>query len=190
MLRSAAGGITSGSEPTGTGWVLSTTKQTDGQVFLSLSFPATYRFDSELSQAQEEAQREKLQREKLGREKDMLIAEVFSLKQQLEVGGPAASGADFTMCPTCSLSLAVWRLVSSAQRNLLPSRCALRDSSRSQAFSLLPPSLIRRKTPTLQTSVRRSSAWRQSCRTSHRRSPKMRHPWLKSRSSSGTWKPR
>ncbi|XP_053130593.1 unconventional myosin-XVIIIa isoform X13 [Hemicordylus capensis] len=42
------------------------------------------RFDSELSQAHEEAQREKLQREKLGREKDMLIAEVFSLKQQLE----------------------------------------------------------------------------------------------------------
>ncbi|XP_077168399.1 unconventional myosin-XVIIIa isoform X11 [Paroedura picta] len=42
------------------------------------------RFDSELSQAHEEAQREKLQREKLAREKDMLIAEVFSLKQQLE----------------------------------------------------------------------------------------------------------
>lgn len=42
------------------------------------------RFDGELSQAHEEAQREKLQREKLGREKDMLIAEVFSLKQQLE----------------------------------------------------------------------------------------------------------
>uniref|UniRef100_A0A8D0GD31 Unconventional myosin-XVIIIa n=1 Tax=Sphenodon punctatus TaxID=8508 RepID=A0A8D0GD31_SPHPU len=42
------------------------------------------RFDSELSQAHEEAQREKVQREKLGREKDMLISEVFSLKQQLE----------------------------------------------------------------------------------------------------------
>nr|XP_034995625.1 unconventional myosin-XVIIIa isoform X5 [Zootoca vivipara] len=42
------------------------------------------RFDSELSQAHEEAHREKLGREKLGREKDMLIAEVFSLKQQLE----------------------------------------------------------------------------------------------------------
>ncbi|XP_041521789.1 unconventional myosin-XVIIIa isoform X8 [Microtus oregoni] len=42
------------------------------------------RFDSELSQAQEEAQREKLQREKLQREKDMLLAEAFSLKQQLE----------------------------------------------------------------------------------------------------------
>ncbi|KAM9117947.1 unconventional myosin-XVIIIa isoform 2-T4 [Pangshura tecta] len=42
------------------------------------------RFDSELSQAHEEAQREKLLREKLSREKDMLIAEVFSLKQQLE----------------------------------------------------------------------------------------------------------
>ncbi|XP_066492614.1 unconventional myosin-XVIIIa isoform X2 [Tiliqua scincoides] len=42
------------------------------------------RFDGELSQAHEEAQREKLQREKLGREKDMLIAEVFGLKQQLE----------------------------------------------------------------------------------------------------------
>ncbi|XP_028938018.1 unconventional myosin-XVIIIa isoform X13 [Ornithorhynchus anatinus] len=42
------------------------------------------RFDSELSQAQEEAQREKLQREKLLREKDVLIAEAFSLRQQLE----------------------------------------------------------------------------------------------------------
>ncbi|KAM6464667.1 unconventional myosin-XVIIIa isoform 4-T6 [Liasis olivaceus] len=42
------------------------------------------RFDSELSQAHEEAQREKLGREKLGREKDMLITEAFSLKQQLE----------------------------------------------------------------------------------------------------------
>ncbi|XP_019502555.1 PREDICTED: unconventional myosin-XVIIIa isoform X4 [Hipposideros armiger] len=42
------------------------------------------RFDSELSQAHEEAQREKLQREKLQREKDMLLAEAFSLKQQLE----------------------------------------------------------------------------------------------------------
>nr|XP_032644637.1 unconventional myosin-XVIIIa isoform X8 [Chelonoidis abingdonii] len=42
------------------------------------------RFDSELAQAHEEAQREKLLREKLSREKDMLIAEVFSLKQQLE----------------------------------------------------------------------------------------------------------
>lgn len=44
-----------------------------------------HRFDSELSQAHEEAQREKLQREKLQREKDMLLAEAFSLKQQLEV---------------------------------------------------------------------------------------------------------
>ncbi|XP_074199250.1 unconventional myosin-XVIIIa isoform X6 [Camelus bactrianus] len=42
------------------------------------------RFDSELSQAHEEAQREKLQREKLQREKDTLLAEAFSLKQQLE----------------------------------------------------------------------------------------------------------
>lgn len=42
------------------------------------------RFDNELSQAQEETQREKLQREKLQREKDMLLAEAFSLKQQLE----------------------------------------------------------------------------------------------------------
>ncbi|XP_043855816.1 unconventional myosin-XVIIIa isoform X6 [Dromiciops gliroides] len=42
------------------------------------------RFDSELSQAHEEAQREKLQREKLHREKDALLAEVFSLKQQME----------------------------------------------------------------------------------------------------------
>ncbi|XP_008564570.1 PREDICTED: unconventional myosin-XVIIIa isoform X3 [Galeopterus variegatus] len=42
------------------------------------------RFDSELSQAHEEAQREKLQREKLQREKDMLLAEAFSLKQQLQ----------------------------------------------------------------------------------------------------------
>ncbi|KAM6403231.1 unconventional myosin-XVIIIa isoform 2-T3 [Rhynochetos jubatus] len=42
------------------------------------------RFDSELSQAHEEAQRERLQREKLGREKDVLVAEVFGLKQLLE----------------------------------------------------------------------------------------------------------
>lgn len=42
------------------------------------------RFDGELSQAHEEAQREKLQREKLQREKDMLLAEAFGLKQQLE----------------------------------------------------------------------------------------------------------
>ncbi|XP_061868051.1 unconventional myosin-XVIIIa isoform X4 [Colius striatus] len=42
------------------------------------------RFDSELSQAHEEAQREKLQREKLSREKDVLVAEVFGLKQLLE----------------------------------------------------------------------------------------------------------
>ena len=47
------------------------------------------RFDSELSQAHEEAQREKLQREKLQREKDMLLAEAFSLKQQMEVRGAA-----------------------------------------------------------------------------------------------------
>lgn len=45
----------------------------------------SHRFDSELSQAHEESQREKLQREKLQREKDMLLAEAFSLKQQLEV---------------------------------------------------------------------------------------------------------
>ncbi|XP_021068534.1 unconventional myosin-XVIIIa isoform X8 [Mus pahari] len=42
------------------------------------------RFDSELSQAHEETQREKLQREKLQREKDTLLAEAFSLKQQME----------------------------------------------------------------------------------------------------------
>ncbi|KAM9210480.1 unconventional myosin-XVIIIa isoform 1-T2 [Dugong dugon] len=42
------------------------------------------RFDSELSQAHDEAQREKLQREKLQREKDMLLAEAFGLKQQME----------------------------------------------------------------------------------------------------------
>nr|XP_012596204.2 unconventional myosin-XVIIIa isoform X14 [Microcebus murinus] len=42
------------------------------------------RFDSELSQAHDEAQREKLQKEKLQREKDVLLAEAFSLKQQLE----------------------------------------------------------------------------------------------------------
>ena len=48
----------------------------------------SHRFDSELSQAHEEPQREKLQREKLQREKDMLLAEAFSLKQQLEVPRP------------------------------------------------------------------------------------------------------
>ncbi|XP_071431260.1 unconventional myosin-XVIIIa isoform X1 [Pithys albifrons albifrons] len=42
------------------------------------------RFDSELSQAHEEAQRERLQREKLSRERDVLVAEVFGLKQLLE----------------------------------------------------------------------------------------------------------
>jgi hypothetical protein len=53
-----------------------------------------HRFDSELSQAHEEAQREKLQREKLQREKDMLLAEAFSLKQQMEV-----CGATHLPCP-------------------------------------------------------------------------------------------
>uniref|UniRef100_A0A8C9SUD6 Myosin XVIIIAa n=1 Tax=Scleropages formosus TaxID=113540 RepID=A0A8C9SUD6_SCLFO len=42
------------------------------------------RFDSEQSQAQEEAQREKALREKMGREKDMLAGELFSLRQQLQ----------------------------------------------------------------------------------------------------------
>ncbi|NXW92820.1 MY18A protein, partial [Alopecoenas beccarii] len=42
------------------------------------------RFDSELSQAHDEAQRERLQREKLSRERDVLVAEVFGLKQLLE----------------------------------------------------------------------------------------------------------
>ncbi|XP_073524034.1 unconventional myosin-XVIIIa isoform X16 [Phyllobates terribilis] len=42
------------------------------------------RFDTELAQAQEEAQREKVLKEKLSREKDMLTSEVFSLRQQLE----------------------------------------------------------------------------------------------------------
>ncbi|XP_078081002.1 myosin-XVIIIa isoform X4 [Mustelus asterias] len=42
------------------------------------------KFDSELSQAQDEAQREKIQKEKLSRERDGFIAEIFSLKQQLD----------------------------------------------------------------------------------------------------------
>ncbi|XP_064379324.1 unconventional myosin-XVIIIa isoform X12 [Dromaius novaehollandiae] len=42
------------------------------------------RFDGELAQAHEEAQRERLQREKLSREKDVLVAEAFGLKQLLE----------------------------------------------------------------------------------------------------------
>ncbi|XP_053562144.1 unconventional myosin-XVIIIa isoform X3 [Bombina bombina] len=42
------------------------------------------RFDSELAQAQEEAQREKILKEKLSREKDVLTSELFSLRQQLE----------------------------------------------------------------------------------------------------------
>uniref|UniRef100_A0A4W3ITE7 Myosin XVIIIA n=1 Tax=Callorhinchus milii TaxID=7868 RepID=A0A4W3ITE7_CALMI len=42
------------------------------------------KFDSELSQAHEEVQREKTQKEKLSREKDALIADLFSLKQQLD----------------------------------------------------------------------------------------------------------
>ncbi|NXK08780.1 MY18A protein, partial [Herpetotheres cachinnans] len=49
------------------------------------------RFDTELSQAHEEAQRERLQREKLSREKDVLVAEVFGLKQLLEVSGARSS---------------------------------------------------------------------------------------------------
>jgi len=49
------------------------------------------RFDSELSQAHEETQRERLQREKLSREKDVLVAEVFGLKQLLEVSSPRSS---------------------------------------------------------------------------------------------------
>ncbi|XP_066455666.1 unconventional myosin-XVIIIa isoform X1 [Eleutherodactylus coqui] len=42
------------------------------------------RFDTELAQAQEEAQREKVLKEKLSREKDLLTSEVFSIRQQLE----------------------------------------------------------------------------------------------------------
>ncbi|XP_060704315.1 unconventional myosin-XVIIIa isoform X5 [Hemiscyllium ocellatum] len=42
------------------------------------------KFDSELSQAADEAQREKIQKEKLSRERDGFIAEIFSLKQQLD----------------------------------------------------------------------------------------------------------
>ncbi|XP_044139593.1 unconventional myosin-XVIIIa isoform X7 [Bufo gargarizans] len=42
------------------------------------------RFDTELAQAQDEAQREKVLKEKLSREKDILTSEVFSLRQQLE----------------------------------------------------------------------------------------------------------
>lgn len=69
----------------GSFWVLVTRTllSCDGAATATLS----HRFDSELSQAHEEAQREKLQREKLQREKDTLLAEAFSLKQQLEVRG-------------------------------------------------------------------------------------------------------
>ncbi|XP_037829932.1 unconventional myosin-XVIIIa isoform X4 [Kryptolebias marmoratus] len=42
------------------------------------------KFDGELSGAQDEVQRERSLREKLAREKDMLSAEVFSVRQQLE----------------------------------------------------------------------------------------------------------
>ncbi|XP_063812000.1 unconventional myosin-XVIIIa isoform X13 [Pseudophryne corroboree] len=42
------------------------------------------RFDSELAQAQEEAQREKVLKEKLSREKDILTSEVLSLRHQIE----------------------------------------------------------------------------------------------------------
>ncbi|KAG9341378.1 hypothetical protein JZ751_019185 [Albula glossodonta] len=42
------------------------------------------KFDSELSQAQDEVQRERTLKEKLCREKDILTGEVFSLRQQLE----------------------------------------------------------------------------------------------------------
>uniref|UniRef100_A0A4W6F9C6 Myosin XVIIIAa n=1 Tax=Lates calcarifer TaxID=8187 RepID=A0A4W6F9C6_LATCA len=43
------------------------------------------KFDLEQNQAQAEVQREKSQREKLAREKDIMTAEVFNLRQQLEL---------------------------------------------------------------------------------------------------------
>lgn len=43
------------------------------------------RFDLEQNQAQTEVQREKSQREKLAREKDIMTAEIFNLRQQLQV---------------------------------------------------------------------------------------------------------
>ncbi|XP_036936479.1 unconventional myosin-XVIIIa-like [Acanthopagrus latus] len=46
------------------------------------------KFDSELSAVQEEVQRERSLREKLAREKDILSGDAFSLRQQLEPGGP------------------------------------------------------------------------------------------------------
>uniref|UniRef100_A0A8C0BVU2 Myosin XVIIIA n=1 Tax=Buteo japonicus TaxID=224669 RepID=A0A8C0BVU2_9AVES len=59
--------------------------QQDGAAWVGSPAPLSpHRFDSELSQAHEEAQRERLQREKLSREKDVLVAEVFGLKQLLE----------------------------------------------------------------------------------------------------------
>lgn len=66
------------------------------------------RFDSELSQAHEEAQRERLQREKLSREKDVLVAEVFGLKQLLEVSGPQTlPSLPITECPGLTVTLSL-----------------------------------------------------------------------------------
>lgn len=66
------------------------------------------RFDSELSQAHEEAQRERLQREKLSREKDVLVAEVFGLKQLLEVSGPQTlPSLPITGCPGLTVTLSL-----------------------------------------------------------------------------------
>lgn len=47
--------------------------------------PVPSRFDLEQNQTQAEVQREKSLREKLAREKDIMIAEMFNLRQQLQV---------------------------------------------------------------------------------------------------------
>jgi len=50
-----------------------------------LSSEFSGRFDVEKNQAQEELQKERNQREKLARDRDMLAAEMFTIRQQLEV---------------------------------------------------------------------------------------------------------
>lgn len=64
-----------------------------------LSFPlcAYVRFDLEQNQAQAEVQRERSLREKLAREKDTMAAEIFNIRQQLQVC--TAEDILRTVCP-------------------------------------------------------------------------------------------
>lgn len=52
---------------------------------MCVCIPDVSRFDLEQNQSQAEVQRERGQREKLAREKDVMTAEIFNLRQQLQV---------------------------------------------------------------------------------------------------------